>query len=111
MFPYQPIKFIIDVRADFIQGNIIKYVTRYRYKGGIEDLRKAIHYCDIAEELNVKSKSPVTISKLQTLCRRYVKNNELTDLQYYAIQFCCSGNYKWVKRNLKEIIKKEEANL
>ena len=29
---------------DFVEGNIIKYVTRYRYKHGIEDLKKAQWY-------------------------------------------------------------------
>ena len=29
------------------QGNVIKYVIRYPYKGGIEDLEKIKHYCDL----------------------------------------------------------------
>ena len=31
---------------DYHQGNIVKYVSRYRYKNGIEDLRKARWYID-----------------------------------------------------------------
>lgn len=33
-------------------GNVIKYVSRYRYKGGVEDLKKARWYLTelIAEE-------------------------------------------------------------
>lgn len=30
----------------FCQGNVIKYVTRYEQKGGIEDLKKAHFYLD-----------------------------------------------------------------
>lgn len=30
----------------FLAGCLIKYVTRYRYKGGVEDLRKAQWYLD-----------------------------------------------------------------
>jgi hypothetical protein len=30
----------------FLDGNVVKYVVRYRDKGGIEDLRKARHYLD-----------------------------------------------------------------
>lgn len=30
--------------AGFLQGNIIKYVVRFRDKGGVSDLRKAEHY-------------------------------------------------------------------
>ena len=28
----------------YLQGNIIKYIWRYRYKGGVEDLKKAKWY-------------------------------------------------------------------
>ena len=31
---------------DYHQGNILKYVSRYRYKNGVEDLRKAKWYID-----------------------------------------------------------------
>lgn len=30
----------------YLAGNIIKYVFRYRYKGGVEDLKKARWYLD-----------------------------------------------------------------
>tara|TARA_R110002051_G_scaffold324985_2_gene424971 strand:- start:3028 stop:3243 length:216 start_codon:yes stop_codon:yes gene_type:complete len=31
---------------DFFEGNVLKYITRWRHKGGIEDLRKAKAYLD-----------------------------------------------------------------
>jgi|TARA_R100001530_G_scaffold53646_1_gene39583 hypothetical protein len=33
-----------DGFADYLQGNIIKYIWRYRYKNGVEDLEKASWY-------------------------------------------------------------------
>ena len=37
----------IDSHAfDFLEGNVIKYVTRYQDKNGIEDLKKARWYID-----------------------------------------------------------------
>lgn len=30
----------------FMWGNLIKYVARWRHKGGLEDLKKARHYLD-----------------------------------------------------------------
>ena len=27
-----------------MQGNVIKYITRYRKKNGLEDIRKAVEY-------------------------------------------------------------------
>jgi hypothetical protein len=33
-------------RLDYFQGQITKYVYRWRLKGGIEDLRKAQHFLE-----------------------------------------------------------------
>ena len=32
---------------DFFEGNVIKYVCRYKNKNGIQDLEKIIHYCEL----------------------------------------------------------------
>jgi len=29
------------------QGNVVKYVCRYQRKGGAEDLKKIVHYCQL----------------------------------------------------------------
>jgi hypothetical protein len=42
----QPWDYIAANGLDFFEGNIVKYVTRWRQKGGVEDLRKARHYLD-----------------------------------------------------------------
>jgi hypothetical protein len=34
----------------YCEGNVIKYVTRWRRKGGLDDLRKARHYLDLLIE-------------------------------------------------------------
>jgi len=43
-FEIQPIDYIEANGLGFCEGNIIKYVTRYKRKGGVEDLKKAMHY-------------------------------------------------------------------
>ena len=43
----QPYKFIRENNLSFFQGNVIKYVVRYKNKNGIEDLKKIIHYCEL----------------------------------------------------------------
>ena len=40
----QPIDYIIANELDFLEGNVIKYVTRYKFKNGAEDLKKAQQY-------------------------------------------------------------------
>ena len=42
----QPWDFITSQGMSFLEGNIIKYVTRYKHKGGAEDLKKARTYLD-----------------------------------------------------------------
>lgn len=42
----QPIEYILANDLPFIEGSIVKYVTRWKTKGGVEDLRKARNYID-----------------------------------------------------------------
>lgn len=39
-----PIEYIVANKMGFIEGNIIKYVSRYKEKNGVEDLKKARWY-------------------------------------------------------------------
>ena len=47
-FVVQPLEFITKNRLSFIDGSIIKYILRHRFKKGKEDLEKAIHFCELA---------------------------------------------------------------
>ena len=40
----QPVEYITANNLSYLQGSVIKYVTRYQDKNGIEDLQKAIHF-------------------------------------------------------------------
>ena len=49
----QPIEYITQNKLSYSEGNVIKYVSRWRKKGGVEDLRKAKHYIEmLIEEAN-----------------------------------------------------------
>ena len=47
----QPVEYITKNKLSYLQGTIIKYVTRYKDKGGVEDLSKAMHSIKILIEL------------------------------------------------------------
>jgi len=48
---YPPVKYITSHGLGFLEGNIIKYITRYRLKGNaVEDLSKAKLYIDMLLE-------------------------------------------------------------
>jgi len=40
----QPIEYITSNDLGYLEGNVIKYVSRHKVKGGKEDILKAIHY-------------------------------------------------------------------
>ena len=46
----QPIDYITKNGLGFLEGNVVKYVSRWKAKGGVEDLRKAKHYLDMLIE-------------------------------------------------------------
>ena len=50
----QPVEYISKNNLSYLQGSVIKYTTRYKSKGGVEDLQKAIHFLQmmIHEEEN-----------------------------------------------------------
>jgi hypothetical protein len=52
----QPVVYIHANSIPYLEGNVIKYVSRWRDKGGIADLEKAKHYLEMLIELE----TPIT---------------------------------------------------
>lgn len=53
----QPLDFIDANGMDFLEGNVVKYVTRYKMKNGLEDLKKAEFYLKkLIERVSKKNK-------------------------------------------------------
>ena len=46
----QPVEYIMANGIGFVEGSVIKYVSRWRAKGGVQDLRKARHFLDLLIE-------------------------------------------------------------
>lgn len=46
-YAIQPVDFAMRNGLDLCQANVVKYVCRFRDKGGLEDLKKARHYIDL----------------------------------------------------------------
>jgi hypothetical protein len=42
----QPWDYIVGNDLGYLEGNIVKYVSRWKDKGGVDDLKKARHYLD-----------------------------------------------------------------
>jgi hypothetical protein len=57
----QPIIYIHANNLGFCEGNVVKYVTRWREKGGVADLRKAIHYIELLIQLETEQSQPPAV--------------------------------------------------
>ncbi len=57
----QPVEYIHKNGIGFIEGSVIKYVSRWRGKNGVEDLKKARHFLDILIELESPTTSAPTV--------------------------------------------------
>ena len=79
--PYQPICLIGMLGLDFCQGNVVKYVSRYKLKDGVRDLEKAKHYCRMAMEME-KGSSHISMTILQAvfISEGFVASNGLSKL-------------------------------
>lgn len=52
----QPVEYIHANGLSFLEGNVIKYVTRWKTKNGIADLEKAKHYLELLIEFENRGK-------------------------------------------------------
>lgn len=55
--PIQPIEYILANGLGYCEANVVKYVSRWRNKGGVQDLKKAIHYLEMLIEQEEKDAS------------------------------------------------------
>ncbi|MDR1936001.1 MAG: DUF3310 domain-containing protein [Candidatus Accumulibacter sp.] len=46
----QPVEYIQRNGLGFVEGSVVKYVSRWRVKNGVEDLEKAIHLLQLLVE-------------------------------------------------------------
>jgi hypothetical protein len=46
----QPVEYIYRNNLGFAEGSVIKYVSRHRSKNGADDIKKAIHFCQLILE-------------------------------------------------------------
>ena len=47
----QPVEYAHANNLGFMEANVVKYITRHKDKNNAEDIRKAIHYCQLILEL------------------------------------------------------------
>ncbi len=56
-FQIEPWDAIVDWGLGYLDGNAVKYLSRWRHKNGIEDLKKARHYIDKLLETEMEKRN------------------------------------------------------
>lgn len=102
---FQPIELIAALRCSFIQGCIVKYISRYKNKNGAQDIKKCIHYAQLAIELDDKRRC--NDKALSMNINKYILKNKLTTLQRRIITQAVYNNYIQVIQYCKELLQLE----
>lgn len=65
----QPLEYCMANKLTFCEANVVKYISRYRSKNGIEDLAKVVHYAFLAafEEYGVEGSTALAEATLKFL--------------------------------------------
>ena len=102
--PFQPVELFAKVKCTPFQANIWKYITRYKYKNGVQDIQKAIHYAQLAIELDCNgSLDDGDFKTLQKFCSA----NNLSDTQR-VITLCTGWNHYYSTIKACETLLQEE---
>lgn len=96
----EPVEFIQANGIGFCEGNIIKYVSRYRFKNGVEDLKKARHYLEMLIE-SMEDSETVDFSEVPVPVSIEHQSDEIifkvssTDEFFAIVANLLSRGYRW----------------
>ena len=112
----EPIKVFVAFNFNWFQGEILKYVSRFQFKNGEQDLCKAIHISSMAVDLKVgqNRRNKVLFTKLLNK-RRPLEDitndfvNQFDDYKEYMsilLIGLVEENYSFVKETVEKLKKK-----
>lgn len=109
-FPIQPIELIIETQLSFVQGNIVKYITRYPFKNGLGDLRKVVHYAGfgLAYKLKDQVNDPDARIRIYNFIHEAKEANLLNQKQAAIIWFAIGGEWRKVITATEQLIDQME---
>lgn len=78
-YAIQPLEFIVQNKISFLEGNVIKYVVRWKDKAGLQDLEKARHYLDML--IDIEKRKQLELENKMKLEQEQYKIDFLMELQ------------------------------
>lgn len=100
----QPVELFAKTRCTAFQANIWKYITRYKYKNGAEDIKKCMHYAKLAKELNCNG--DLDNGKKMDV-QKFCEKNELPGIVRYIVLAAGHDLYDDVIRKCEELLLQE----
>lgn len=100
----QPVQLFAKTRCTAFQANIWKYITRYKYKDGAEDIKKCMHYAELAKELNCHGRL-CTLALLAVT--QFCEVNSLSEHITSVVEAAAFDRYDAVIELCKDILHEE----
>jgi len=110
MLKIEPIEYIRKNNLGFLEGNVIKYLSRYPFKNGIEDLEKAKQYLEwLIEDLHLLTSRKTPVITVENYCKEN-KFNPLIfiifeNIQNRKLKIC----FKYINRLITELESKQKT--
>nr|DAQ60078.1 MAG TPA: nucelotide kinase [Caudoviricetes sp.] len=101
---FQPVELFAKTHCTAFQANIWKYISRYKYKNGEQDIEKCIHYAQLAIEL--KCNGQLGARKI-SIIKAFCAANKLQERQTRIIMAASFDDYAAVIKECKAILRKE----
>lgn len=96
---YQHWDMVCDTNMPYLLGCATKYITRWRDKNGVEDLRKASHYIAKAQDNNM------FMAKTELINKCVVRFSEQLEVEETSIFLTiCIGHYELAQTLISELI-------
>lgn len=109
-FKIEPIDLMVKLNFNWFQGEILKYVSRFQYKNGGEDLIKASSVCDLATDRGLNQAtlfSDDLLKENKEYIEKYINQYLSEDHNYLRniIEGLVKNDYYLVQDIVKDMIK------
>ena len=98
---YQVVDVAAEANLNFFQANILKYVGRYKGKDGTRDLKKAIHYAELGQQLVPQNGAIISFA------HTYSERNGLTPTQADLVYSVFNQDWPKIIQKVKYLLRAE----
>lgn len=106
---YEHWDFVVDTGQSYLQGCATKYISRWKKKNGLEDLKKSLHYVQKLNEMNRENKTTIFSVHQSNFREKFVKENEIDELEGDAIKAILMCQYEVAALMIKKLIREKQS--